>query len=153
MLSEYDVGNDLGFGISVEAGGEFATLHVELLTQHGGGELYVERLVADGEVLGVACDDGAHHVLPPLDETVLVERGFETLLTEILAYEVANGFGIGASHAFQLLTCHAAVDNGIELVVACGGRYDTVEVSAVDVGDEDLPESVARDEADNLLHA
>ena len=54
---------------------------------------------------------------------------------------------------FPLLTCHAAVDNGIELVVACGGRYDTVEVSAVDVGDEDLPESVARDEADDLLHA
>ena len=102
VLSEYDVGNDLGFGISVEAGGEFATLHVELLTQHGGGELYVKRLVADGEVLGVACDDGTHHVLPPLDETVLVERGFETLLTEILAYEVAYGFGIGASHAFRV---------------------------------------------------
>ena len=66
--------------------------------------MHVERLVADGEVLGIAGDDGTHHVLPPLDEAVLVEWGFETLLAEKLAYEVAYGFGVGASHDFQLVT-------------------------------------------------
>ena len=100
-LSEHDVGNDLSAYIGVEAGSEFAALHVEFLTDDGGGELHVECLVADDEVLGVASDDGAHHVLPPLDEAVLIERGLETLLAEKLADEVAHGFGVGASHAFR----------------------------------------------------
>ena len=61
----------------------------------------MERLVADGEVLGVADDDGTHHMLPPLDEAVLVERSFEALLAEKLANEVAYGFGVGAAHVFS----------------------------------------------------
>ena len=98
--SKYDVDDDLCPGIGVEAGGKFAALHVELLTDDGGGELHVECLVADAEVFGIAGDDGTHHVLPALDEAVLVERGFETLLAEVLAYEVAYGFGIGTFHFF-----------------------------------------------------
>ena len=100
FLSEYNVDDDLGAGVGVEAGGKFAALHVELLTDDGGGELHVECLVADAEVFGVAGDDGAHHVFPALDEAILVERSFETLLAEKVSYEVAYGFGVGASHFF-----------------------------------------------------
>ena len=102
VLSEYDVGNDLSAYIGVEAGSEFAALHVEFLADDGGGELHVERLVADDEVLGVAGDDGTHHVLPPLDEAVLIERSLQALLAEKLMDEVTYGFGVGASHAFRV---------------------------------------------------
>ena len=98
LLSEYDIHDDLCPGIGVEAGGELTALHVQFLADDGGGELHVERLVADGEVLGVTCYHGPHHMLPPLDEAILVERSLEALLAEKLADEVAYGFGIGTLH-------------------------------------------------------
>ena len=99
--SKHYVHDDLCTGVGVEAGGKFAALHVELLADDGGGELHVECLVADAEVLGVAGDDGTHHVLPALDEAILVERSLETLLAEKVAYEIAYGFGVGAAHFFS----------------------------------------------------
>lgn len=97
-LSEYNVRDDLCSNVGVEACDEFAALHVKLLTKHGRAELHVERLVTYDEVFGVACDDGTHYMLPSLDEAILVERGFETLLSEKLSYEITYGFRVGAFH-------------------------------------------------------
>ena len=101
QLSKHDVGDDLCSGVGIEAGGEFAALHVELLADDGGGELHIKRLVADGKVFGVARYDGPHHMLPSLYEAVLIEWGFETLLAQVLADEVTDGFGVGAAHVFE----------------------------------------------------
>lgn len=99
-LSEHNVNDDLCAYVGVEACGELATLHVQFLTEYGGGELHVECLVAYGEVFCVTCYHGAHDLFPCLYEAVLIERSLEALLSEELAKEVAYGFGVGASHAF-----------------------------------------------------
>ena len=100
-LSEYDVYDYLCTYISIEARGQLTALHMELLTDDGRGQLHIECLVTDGEALGVAGYDGAHHMLPSLDETMLVERSLEALLAEKLADEVAYGFGISTLHVFS----------------------------------------------------
>jgi hypothetical protein len=102
MLSEHDVCDNLRTHIGIEACSQLATLHMEFLTEHWRGELHIECLVTDGEVFGVAGDDGAHHVLPTLDEAVLVERSFEPLLAKVLAYEIAYGFRVSAAHIVEL---------------------------------------------------
>ena len=102
FLSEDYIRDDLSASVGIETGGKFAALHMELLAKHGRGELYVECLVTDGEVFGIACNDRPHHMLPPLDEAVLVERSLEALLAEKLADEVAYSFGIGTLHFLEL---------------------------------------------------
>ena len=101
-LSEHYIHNDLCAYVGIEAGGKLAALHVKLLAKHGGSELHVERLVADGEVFGIARYHGPHHMFPALDEAILVERSFEPLLAEVLTYEVAYGFGVGAAHGYSV---------------------------------------------------
>ena len=99
-LPKHDVSYDLSPDISIEARGKFTTLHMKFLTQDGRGELHVERLVTDDKVFGVARYHRTHHMLPALDEAILIERSLKTLLTEKLAYEVAYGFGVGTLHFF-----------------------------------------------------
>ena len=102
MLSEHDIYDDLCAYVGIEAGGKFAALHVKFLTQHGRSELYVECLITDDKVFGVARYHRPHHMLPPLDEAILVERSLEALLAEKLADEVAYSFGIGTLHFFKM---------------------------------------------------
>lgn len=64
MLIEPHVGNHLAAGVGVQAVDDVLTLHGELETEGGTGEVDEKRLVADIELVGVTGDGGSHHLGP-----------------------------------------------------------------------------------------
>ena len=73
MLIEPHVGNHLAAGVGVQAVDDVLTLHGELETESGTGEVDEECLVADVEGGGVGSNDFAHDDGPGVDEALLEE--------------------------------------------------------------------------------
>lgn len=97
-LVELYVFDNLCAYMFVEPACQDPMLHQEVLLDGWRRDVYMQGLILDEDVAGVALDSSTHHFSPRLNDAVLVIGRFDAVQPHELAYYIADLFCVLSSH-------------------------------------------------------